>query len=221
MNKVNGIGKAYNMKISAKSTKLMVISMTANKPKVNITIYGIETEQIANFTYLGHLIPEDGKCDEETKICIGIAQKIFFRMSKVLTSIMISLDTRKHILQCHILSLLTYGLEIWSISKPMCTRSKYFEIWCHWTMLRISWTYEVRNEQVYCKDDNTIALYKTILLKKLKYFGNFTRHSTLQHILLEGKENGRRGRARATCLNNISKWTGLKLCRGRKSNISL
>ena len=77
-------------------------------------------------------------------------------------------------------------------------------------MLRIPWTCQVRNEQVYCKDDNTIDLYETIEKKKLKYFGHFVRHSILQRTLLDGKVNGRRGRPRATWFNNINQWTSLK-----------
>ena len=55
------------MKINAKKTKLMIISRVANKPQVNITIDGTEIEQVAKFTYLGYLITEDEKCDDEIK----------------------------------------------------------------------------------------------------------------------------------------------------------
>ena len=99
MNKVNDIGEVYSMKINAKKTKLMVISTIANKPQVNTIIDGAEIEQVATFTYLGHLITEDDKCDDEIKERIGIAQTTLCRMSKVLTSRVISLDTRKCILQ--------------------------------------------------------------------------------------------------------------------------
>ena len=212
VNKINDIGKVYSMKINAKKTKLVVISRVASKPQVSITIDGTEIEQVAKFTYLGHLITEDGKCDDEIKRRIGIAKTTFCRMNKVLTSRMISLDTRKRIFQCYILSTLTYGAETWSISKLMCKRLKSFEIWCYRRMLRISWTCKVRNEHVYCKVGNSADLYKSVQIKKLKYFGHFVRHSTLQRTFLEGKVNGRRGRGRprATWFNNISQWIGLK-----------
>ena len=60
VNKLNDIGKVYSMKINANKTKLMVISRVANKQQVSITIDGTEIEQVAKFTYLGHLITEDG-----------------------------------------------------------------------------------------------------------------------------------------------------------------
>ena len=212
LNRVNAVGKAYHMKIIDKKTKLIVISRVANNQQANITIDGTEIEPVAKFTYLGHLIIEDGKCDEEIKRRIGIAKTTLSRMSKVLTSRMILLDTRNRIFQCYKLSAFTYGAKTWSIPKLMCKRLKSFEIWCYWRMLRISWTCKVRNEQVYCRADSTINLYKTIQIKKLKYCGHFVRRSTLQLTLLDGKVNGRRGRGRprATWFNNISQWTGLK-----------
>ena len=65
--KVSDIGKVYGMKINVKKTKLTVISRVANKPQVNITKDGTEIEQVAKFTYLGQLITEDSKYDEEIK----------------------------------------------------------------------------------------------------------------------------------------------------------
>ena len=63
---------------------------------------------------------------------------------------------------------------------------------------------------MYCEVGNSIDLYKNIQIKKLKYFGHFVRQSTVQRTFLEGKVNGRRGKHRATWLNNISQRTGLK-----------
>ena len=78
LNKVNDNGKVYSMKINAHKTKLMVIGRVANNPQVSITIDGTEIEQVAKFTYLGHSITEDRKCDE-IKRHIGIAKNNFLQ----------------------------------------------------------------------------------------------------------------------------------------------
>ena len=72
---------------------------------------------------------------------------------------------------------------------------------------------------MYCKVGNSIDLYESIQIKKLKYFGHFVGHSTLQRTLLEGKANGRRvrGRPRVTWFNKISQWTGLKYAEAVRS----
>ena len=65
VNKVNDIGRAYNMKINAKKKKkLMVISRVANKPRVKINKEVTEIVQVAKSICLGYFITEDGTCDE-------------------------------------------------------------------------------------------------------------------------------------------------------------
>ena len=104
------------MKMNAKKTKTMVISKMNRSPKVNINIDGTNIEQVNKFTYLGHLITEDGRCEEEVKRRIAVAKTSFNKMYKVLTSRDISLDTRKRILQCYVWSTFMYGVETWTIS---------------------------------------------------------------------------------------------------------
>ena len=73
MNKVNEVGKLYNMKMNAKKTKAMVISRNENKPKVNIKVDGTAVEQVGSFNYLGQTVSDDGRCVDEIKKRIGIA----------------------------------------------------------------------------------------------------------------------------------------------------
>ena len=60
MNKVNEVGKLYNMKMNAKKTKAMVISRNENKPTVNIKVGGTAVEQVGSFNYLGQTVSDDG-----------------------------------------------------------------------------------------------------------------------------------------------------------------
>ena len=102
MNKVNEVGKSYNMKINTKKTKAMVISRNENKPKVNIKVDGTAVEQIGNFNYLGQTVSDDGRCVDEIKKTIGIAKTTFSKMKDILKSTKIPLTTRKRILQCYV-----------------------------------------------------------------------------------------------------------------------
>ena len=76
MNKINEVGISYGMKINAKKTKTMVISRDTPPPQMSIrpTIDRPNIEQVQNFTYLGHQITENGKCDGEIKRRIEIAR---------------------------------------------------------------------------------------------------------------------------------------------------
>ena len=55
------------MKLNTKQTEMIAMSKEVSIPQVKISIDGTEIEQVSKFTYLGHLITEDGKCDEEVK----------------------------------------------------------------------------------------------------------------------------------------------------------
>ena len=90
------------------------------KPKISTTIDGTNIEQVTNFPYLGQKITEDGRCEEEIKRRINIAKTTFSKMSKVLKSKKIALNTRKRILQ--------YGVETWTITASMAKRLSAFEM---------------------------------------------------------------------------------------------
>jgi hypothetical protein len=214
MNEVNIAGKTFNMKMNAKKTKTMIITKKADKPKINTSIDGTCIEQVAQFPYLGQKITEDGRCEEEIKRRINIAKTTFSKMTKILTSRKINVETRKRILQCYVWSTLLYGAETWTISENMAKRLSALEMWCYRRMLRISWTEKITNEEVLQKAEIKKRLYTTIQTKKLQYFGHIIRQNgePLYRTVLEGKVNGTRGRGRPRdkWTSNITKWTGLQ-----------
>ena len=67
-------------------TKTIVISKKKEIPNVNIELDGQEVEQVSKFVYLGELITENGKCEEEIHRRIEIARKSFTKMRTVLTT---------------------------------------------------------------------------------------------------------------------------------------
>ena len=213
LNGVNEAGKKYNMKMNAKKTKSMIITKKVDKPSININIDGVQIEQVTSFPYLGQNITEDGKCDNEIKRRIGIAKTTFSKLSKVLTSRKIPLDTRKRILQCYVWSTLQYGVETWTISRYMWKRLSAFELWTYRRMLRISWTEKITNEEVLKRVNIKKRLMTIIQTKKLKYFGHIVRHGgeSLHRVILDGKVDGKRGRGRprSTWSSNITHWSGI------------
>ena len=125
MNKVNEVGKLYDMKVNAKKTKAMVISRNENKLKVHVKVYGTVVEQVGSFNYLGQTVTDDRRCVDEIKKRIGIAKTTFSKMKDVLKSTKIPLNMRKIILQCYVWSTLLYGAETWTITKVLKTCIEY------------------------------------------------------------------------------------------------
>ena len=189
----------------------MVINKRGEGTRININIDGDEIQQVKAFKYLGQIVTEDGKCEEEIKKRIIIAKLAFSKMNKILTRPQIPLPTRIRILHCYIWSTLLYGSETWTISTTMKDRIKAFAMWMYRRMLRIPWTDKVTNLEIINRINTRHHLFKTIQIKKLRYFGHIARHNNLQRVLLDGKIEARRGRGRPRIKwgNNIKQWTGL------------
>ena len=68
---VNRAGEKFGVKVNPVKTKVMVIS-TKNSDKIKIMLGGVQLDQVECFTYLGHAITEDGKCEKEIKVRYGI-----------------------------------------------------------------------------------------------------------------------------------------------------
>lgn len=222
VNEINQVGLTYGMKINAKKTKTMVISRNSPPPQVEITIDTSNIEQLQNFTYLGHQITENAKCDGEIKRRIEIARSTFSKMNRVLTSNRIPLKTRSRLVQCYVWSTLLYGAETWTVATAIKKKLEALEMWVYRRMLKISWKDKIRNEVVLQRMNITSLkhrLFFKIQKKKLGYFGHIIRHNTLQRALLDGRVEGRRGRGRPRTMwsTNITQWTGINYVEAARS----
>ena len=100
ISKINEVGKQFGMKINVKKTKAMVVSRKPNSPKINIAIDGEQIEQVTSYMYLGSLITEDGRSENEIKRRIMIARSTFTNMRTLLSCRGISLKTRLRAIKC-------------------------------------------------------------------------------------------------------------------------
>ena len=90
------------MKINVKKTKTMVVNRKNVRQHAKIYIDGQLIEQVSRFTYLGQLITEDGKCEEEIKRRTGQARSAFNTMKAVLCSRKLPLPSRVRLLKCYV-----------------------------------------------------------------------------------------------------------------------
>ena len=131
LDKANTRGNLYGMEINIAKTKSMVVSKTAHKI-VDLELDGKPIEQVSKFVYLGHMTSEDGRDDAEIIRRIVIAKRAFANMRKLLTCRNINICFRFRLLKWYVSSTLTYGVEIWTISRAMSRRLEAFEVWCYW-----------------------------------------------------------------------------------------
>ncbi len=109
----------------------MVVSRYQDKENISIKVDGIRLEQVEKFKYLGHIITDDGRSDNEIRRRIEIARKNFINMKDVLTTRRLNLETRKRIMRCYVLSTFLYASETWTFSKELCQKVEAFEMWLY------------------------------------------------------------------------------------------
>ena len=143
---------------------------------------------------MGSLKTKDGKCEKEIKRRINLARSAFEKMSKVLTSGIINMQTRKGSSQSYIWSMLLYGSETWTLTKAIQNKLEAFEMWIYRRMMRIAWTEHKSNEDVLEMTISKRSLIVTIKKRKLQYFRHLIRQNGIQRLLFEGK-NRRKERA--------------------------
>ena len=98
---------------------LQLMETRKQNKKTKQVIDGTVIEQIKKFKYLGQVMNEENKCDDEIVKRIETAQNVFNKMQKTITSqnININIETRKRIVRCYIWSTLLYGCETWILTK--------------------------------------------------------------------------------------------------------
>src|SRR5215469_6470075 len=100
----------------------MVISRADRNPRVNIRIKDNLVKQVGKFNFLGSLINEDGKCEDEIRKIINKVKCAFNMMKNLLTNSKVSIETRKRFIKCYLWSTLLYGCESWTLRKTDVSR---------------------------------------------------------------------------------------------------
>ena len=84
-------------------------------------------------------ITEDRQCDLEVKTRIEMARSAFVKLRDMLTSKYVSLNTRKHLVLCYVLSTFLYAWESWTLNKELEGRIEALEMWIYRRLLKISY----------------------------------------------------------------------------------
>lgn len=198
VDQINETSLEHGLKMNINKTKTMIVrrNIHHDDSKIKITVEGKELEQVNKYVYLGVLITEDGKCEEEIKRRIGIARKNFINMKNVLTTRKLKINTKKRLIRCYILSTFLYAAETWTINKNSWKKIEAFEMWLLRKMMKISYTEHKTNLEVLQLTKTNRTLKMEIIKRKIQYFGHLVRKGGLQRNILNGRVGGTRGRGR-------------------------
>jgi hypothetical protein len=193
------IGKCCGMEMSVEKTKVMIISRHPFPVKLMIDQKQLET--VESFKYLGSMLTNDGRCTCEIKSRIAMAKAAFNKKTALFTDKM-ALELRKKLVKCYIWSIALYGAETWTLRAVDQKHLESFEMWCWRRMEKISWTDQVRNEEVVLRVKEQRNILHEISKRKANWIGHILRRNSLLQQVIEGKIKGgieltgRRGRRR-------------------------
>src|SRR5215469_2931664 len=196
----------------------MVISREVLNPRVNIRIEDNLVKQVGRFNYLGSLINEEGRCEDDIKKRINKAECAFNKMKNLLTNSKVSMETRKQFVKCYVWSTLLYGCESWTLRKTDVNRIQVAEMWFWRRLLRVSWIDRISNEIILERMNSSREIMKQIRQKQLRFLGHIVREQKLESRVLTGTTRRRRpkSRPRTTYMDGL-----VKALRGRYSKVDL
>ena len=184
------------LRINIMKTEVMGITKRRERLMVDINIEGSPLYQVDRFRYLGSVISEDGRCDDEIRARIGMEKANFGSMRRLLTNLSMDGQLRLRVLKCYVWSGLMYGCESWNISTEMQKRLEAAEMWFMRRMWRVAWTARRTNLEVLRMAGTSRMLLSTIRKRQLKYLGHVLRGRSLEKDCLLGMVEGTRARGR-------------------------
>jgi hypothetical protein len=93
---------------------------------------------------------------------IGQAKSVFNKMKNFLCNKHVSLQTRKHVVQTYVKSVMCYGCEVWTINKRIQSQLEAAEMWFLRRMMKVPWTAKTSNEIILMRAKETRTLIKDI-----------------------------------------------------------
>jgi hypothetical protein len=106
------------------------------------------------------------------------------------------------------------GAETWKLRAVDQKYLESFEMWCWRRLEKISWTDQVRNEEVLLRVKEQRNILHEINKRKAEWIGHILRTNCLLQRVIEGKINdgtevtGRRGRRRRKLLDDLKERRG-------------
>ena len=180
----------------------MVFSKKKISPKCKINFDDEELQQVENFNYLGSVLTHDCRCTSDIKTRIALAKISFTDISSTFTNKQLENDTKKRLMKCYILSVLTYGCESRTLSKRDESRLKAMEFWIYHRMKKILWIDKKTTKEVLEMMREERRLLKTIHQRQLRFVGHIAREGSIEKLSLDGRSEV----SRNTTASTRQKW---------------
>ena len=104
----------WRMTINRGKTKVMVVKRGGGT--CNITVNGVEIENVKTMKYLGAMLDEEGSCEAEVDHRIGSVSKVIGAMRKeIIDQRELSKATKLRVINATVMPTLLYACETWTL----------------------------------------------------------------------------------------------------------
>jgi hypothetical protein len=97
------------------------------------------------------------------------------------------LELRKKLVKCYISNTPVYGVDTWALRAVDHKNLERFEMWCWRRMVKISWTDQVRNQEVLLRVKEQRNILHEISKRDSHWIGHILRRNCLLRQAVEGK----------------------------------
>ena len=115
----------------------------------NITVNGVEIENVKTMKYLGAMLDEEGSCEAEVDHRIGAASKVIGAMRKeIIDRRELSKETKLRVINATVMPTLLYACETWTLLERHKSRIQALEMRCLRRVEGVTMLDKVRNVDI-------------------------------------------------------------------------
>jgi calcineurin-like phosphoesterase family protein len=197
--------KEFKLKLNVQKTEVLLVSRIPRK--VNIVVENSELKQTERFKYLGSIVSDNARREEEIYTRISNYSKHVGLLYPLLKDKSVPRKAKRLIYLTILRPLLIYGHESWVLTKSIESKIQAAEMKVLRLIRGVNIMDKMRNETIR-KELDIQSILTTVKNSQLRWFGHVMRRddSSLVKNILDYKVKGKRptGRPRRTYLRHIN-----------------
>ncbi|KAI5725714.1 hypothetical protein M8J77_019224 [Diaphorina citri] len=192
------IAEKYGLRFNEEKIEILILSREENSPtNNNIEMYGQQLQVTDKFKYLGSILSQNGKIEEEVTNRIKVAGNFYSSIRSIIWNKHVPTKCKREIYKTYYIPILTYGSETWTVRKKEESRIQAAEMKFLRSILGKTRRDRIRNDEIR-RTIGVEKLQERIEHQRLRSFGHMKRmeNNRLPKKFYEYQPEGKRPKGR-------------------------